>query len=197
MCYSIVTVSLHKDHGNHWKGIVMKTVDINKRTLEQEKQYLKKTSEIVRIEAVCFAIAIMLFMVMETIPSVSDNGTDTSVLFWIKLIFLPFQAAAAIVVSNFVTGLFKEIEAGETPFRYSIADKMKGLSDAILGGSIVFAAPGLISFFVCMFTETEGSQTSGHAVIMLGGLFLGVLFRALSYIFAYGCKLQQESDETL
>ena len=175
----------------------MKTVDVNERTLEQEKQYLKKTSEIVRIEAVCFAIALILLMVMETIPSISDDGIDTSSLFWVKLIFLPFQAAAAIVISKFVIGLFKEIETGTTPFRYSIADKLKGLSDAILVGSVIFAAPGIISTFVCAFTETEVSQTNAYAVIMLGGLFLGALFRALSYIFNYGCKLQQESDETL
>jgi len=191
------TVSLQKNFGNHWKGIVMKTVDVNERTLEQEKQYLKKTSEIVRIEAVCFAIALILLMVMETIPSISDDGIDTSLLFWVKLIFLPFQAAAAIVISKFVIGLFKEIETGTTPFRYSIADKLKGLSDAILVGSVIFAAPGIISTFVCAFTETEVSQTNAYAVIMLGGLFLGALFRALSYIFNYGCKLQQESDETL
>ena len=191
------TVSLQKNFGNHWKGIVMKTVDVNERTLEQEKQYLKKTSEIVRIEAVCFAIALILLMVMETIPSISDDGIDTSLLFWVKLIFLPFQAAAAIVISKFVIELFKEIETGTTPFRYSIADKLKGLSDAILVGSVIFAAPGIISTFVCAFTETEVSQTNAYAVIMLGGLFLGALFRALSYIFNYGCKLQQESDETL
>ena len=197
MCYNMFTVSLQKNFRNHWKGIVMKTVDVNERTLEQEKQYLKKTSEIVRIEAVCFAIALILLMVMETIPSVSDGGIDTSLLFWVKLIFLPFQAVAAIVVSNFVTRLFKEIENGDTPFRYSIADKLKGLSDAILWGSVIFAAPYLVSAFVSAFTETEGAQTNASAVIMLGGLFLGVLFKALSYIFGYGCKLQQESDETL
>ena len=197
MCYNMFTVSLQKNFRNHWKGIVMKTVDVNERTLEQEKQYLKKTSEIVRIEAVCFAIALILLMVMETIPSVSDDGIDTSLLFWVKLIFLPFQAVAAIIVSNFVTRLFKEIENGDTPFRYSIADKLKGLSDAILWGSVIFAAPYLVSAFVSAFTETEGAQTNASAVIMLGGLFLGVLFKALSYIFGYGCKLQQESDETL
>ena len=172
----------------------MKTVDVNERTLEQEKQYLKKTSGIVRIEAMCFAIALILLMVRDLIPG---DGEDVSVVFWVKLIFLPFQAAAAIVVSNFVIRLFKEIETGETPFRYSIADKMKGLSDAVLAGSIVFAAPGIVSTFIYTFTETEGSQTNASAVIMLGGLFLGVLFRALSYIFGYGCRLQQESDETL
>lgn len=172
----------------------MKTVDVNERTLEQEKQYLKKTSEIVRIEAMCFAIALILLMVKDLIPG---DGEDVSVVFWVKLIFLPFQTVAAIVVSNFVIRLFKEIETGETPFRYSIADKMKGLSDAVLAGSIVFAAPGIVSIFIYTFTETEGSQTNASAVIMLGGLFLGVLFRALSYIFGYGCKLQQESDETL
>ena len=174
----------------------MKTVDVNERTLEQERQYLKRTGEIVRIEAVCFAIALILLMVRDIIPS-GSGGEELSVMLWVKLIFLPFQAAAAIVVSNFVIGLFKEIEKSDTPFRYSIADKLKGLSNAILGGSIIFAAPYLVSYLVNAFTETGEPQTNACAVIMLGGLFLGVLFKALSYIFSYGSKLQQESDETL
>ncbi|MBO6231305.1 MAG: DUF2975 domain-containing protein [Ruminiclostridium sp.] len=175
----------------------MKTVDVNERTLEQEKQYLKKTSEIVRIEAVCFAIALILLMVVETIPSVSDDGIDTSLLFWVKLIFLPFQAAAAIVVSNFVTRLFKEIENGDTPFRYSIADKMKGLSDAVMVCGVIFALPQFVNQIICIFTDLPDKTSNSAGVIMLGGVFLGLVFKALSYIFGYGCKLQQESDETL
>ena len=175
----------------------MKTVDVNERTLEQEKQYLKKTSSIVRIEAICFAVALMALMVEEFVSTAPGDGESASALFWVKLIFLPFQAAAATVVVKFVTGLFKEIENGETPFRYSIADKLKGLSDAILWGSLVFAAPYFFSALFYTFTETEGSVTNAYAIIVLGGLFLGALFRSLSYIFGYGCKLQQESDETL
>lgn len=175
----------------------MKTVDVNKRTLEQEKQYLRQTSGIVRIEAVCFAAVLIMLMVQEIISAAPGDGENASVLFWIKLMCLPFQAVSVIVVTKFVISMFKEIENGETPFRYSIADKLKGLSDAILGGSIVFGAPYLITMLVYAFTETEGSQTNASAVIMLGGLFLGVLFKALSYIFGYGCRLQQESDETL
>ncbi len=175
----------------------MKTVDVNKRTLEQEKQYLKQTSGIVRIEAVCFAAVLIMLMVQEIISAAPGDGESASALFWVKLAFLPFQAASAIVATRFVINMFKEIENGETPFRYSIADKLKGLSDAILGGSIVFAAPYLVAMFVYSFTGTEGSPTNASAVIMLGGLFLGVLFKTLSYIFGYGCKLQQESDETL
>ena len=175
----------------------MKTVDVNERTLEQEKKYLKQTSAIVRIESVCFTLAIMMLMVQEMVSAAPGDGESASVLFWIKLIFLPLQAVAAIIVSNFAIALFKEIETGDTPFRYSIADKLKGLSNAILGGSIIFAAPYLVSYLVNAFTETGEPQTNACAVIMLGGLFLGVLFKALSYIFSYGCKLQQESDETL
>ena len=175
----------------------MKTADVNKRTLEQEKQYLKQSSGIVRIEAIAFAVALMALMVQELISAAPADGESASVLFWVKLIFLPVQAVAAIIVSNFVIGLFKEIEKGDTPFRYSIADKLKGLSNAILGGSLVFAAPYLISAMVSAFTESEAKQTNAYGVIMLGGLFLGVLFKTLSYIFSYGCRLQQESDETL
>ena len=175
----------------------MKTVDLNKRTLEQEKQYLKKTSGIVRIEAICFAVALMVLIVQEFISAAPGDGESASLLFWVKLIFLPFQAAAATVSVKIVTGLFREIENGETPFRYSIADKLKGLSDAILWGSLVFAAPYFFSALIYTFTETEGGVTNAYAIIVLGGLFLGALFRSLSYIFGYGCKLQQESDETL
>ncbi|MBR5090238.1 MAG: DUF2975 domain-containing protein [Ruminiclostridium sp.] len=175
----------------------MKTVDVNNRTLDQEKQYLRQTSGIVRIEAVCFAVTLMALMVQEFLLAVPEDGENASVMFWVKLILLPFQAVAAIAAVRSATGLFKEIENGETPFRYSVADKLKGLSDTILWGSVVFAVPGFVSAFIYAFTETEGSQTFSHAIFMLGGLFLGALFRALSYIFSYGCRLQQESDETL
>ena len=175
----------------------MKTVDVNQRTLEQEKQYLKQTSGIVRVEAVCFAVALMMLIVQEMISSAPADGESVSALFIVKLVFLPFQAAAAIIITKFVIALFNEIEKSETPFRYSVADKLKGLSNAIIGGSIIFGAPYLITTLVYAFTETEGQHTNASAVIMLGGMCLGVLFRALSYIFGYGCRLQQESDETL
>ena len=175
----------------------MKTVDVKERTLEQEKQYLKQTSGIVRIEAVCFAVALMALMIQEFLSAAPGDGESASALFWVKLVFLPFQAAAATVTAKFVISLFKEIESDETPFRYSVADKLKGLSDAILWGSLVFAAPYFFSTLWYTFTETEGEAANAYAVIIIGGLFLGALFRALSYIFGYGCKLQQESDETL
>ena len=174
----------------------MKTVDVNERTLEQERQYLKRTGEIERIEAVCFAIALILLMVRDIIPSGSD-GEELSVMFWVKLIFLPFQAVAAIVVSNFVIGLFKEIEKSDTPFRYSVADKIKGLSDAVMVCGVIFALPQFINQIICIFSNLSDTTSNSAAVIILGGIFLGLVFKALSYIFGYGCKLQQESDETL
>ena len=179
------------------REIIMKTVDVNERTLEQEKQYLKKTSEIIRIEAVCFAIALILLTVRDIIPSVSAEGADISVMFWVKMGALPFQAAAAIVVSNFVIKLFKEIENGDTPFRYSVADKMKGLSDAVMASGIIFALPQFVNQILSIFTDIPDKTSNSAGVIVLGALFLGLVFKALSYIFNYGCKLQQESDETL
>lgn len=175
----------------------MKTIDVNMKTLEQEQQYLKQTSGIVRVEAICFAVALFVLMVQDVLASAPNNGESLSPLFWVKLAFLPLQTIALIVTVNFVIKLFKEIETGETPFRYSVADKLKGMSDAILAGSVVLGAPGLIITIVNVFTNAEGSSTTSFTMIMLGGLFLGALFKALSYIFAFGCRLQQESDETL
>ncbi|MBQ9209597.1 MAG: DUF2975 domain-containing protein [Oscillospiraceae bacterium] len=172
-------------------------MDINTRTLDQEKQYLKQTSGIVRIEAVCFAVTIMLLMIQTTLSEAPSDGESASAVFWVKLLFLPFQAVTLAVVTNFVIKLFKEIEAGDTPFRYTIADRLKGLSDAILGGSIVFAAPYLVISILSVFSGTGAEQSQLSVAVMLGAIFLGVLFKSLAYVFSYGCRLQQESDETL
>lgn len=173
----------------------MKTVDVNERTLEQEKQYLKKTSGIVRIEAVCFGICLILLLVRELITTYGAEGA--SALFVIDLVCLPFEGAAAFVTANLVVKLFKEIENGETPFRYSVADKMNGLSNAVMACGIVFALPRFAGQIVGFVTEMPDVSSNETGVIVLGGIFLGLVFKSLSYIFGYGCKLQQESDETL
>lgn len=171
-----------------------KVIDVNERTLEQERRDLKKTSRIVRIETVCFAAAILCALVAGAVKYA--EGSTVKFCTWLSYLSLPFDAAAILVVVNFVTALFREIERGDTPFRYPIADKMKGLASAVIAAGLVIGLPQTVVQAVDLFA-VGSSHGMGGSVILLGGLFLGCVLMAVSYVFALGCKLQQESDETL
>lgn len=90
---------------------------------------------------------------------------------------------------------FSALSKNETPFRYDVADKLKGASvPLIVCGGIVFMAE------VAVVIMTEGFGFAADKFDFFGGLdvlLFGIALSALSYIFNYGCKLQQESDETL
>ena len=170
-----------------------KVIDVNQRTLEQERRNLKQTSKIVRVEANCFAIALFLALILRAVKYAETGASKFCA--GLNFLALPFDALVIIVVTNHVMALFAEIEHSDTPFRYSIADKLKGLANAVIAAGGVIGVSQTVVQMVDSFAS--GSFTATGSIILLSGLFLGSFLYALAYVFALGCKLQQESDETL
>ena len=74
-----------------------------------------------------------------------------------------------------------------------VADKMKGAGYAL-------AASGVIGFILNMIAtvlEANGGFVLEMYMPETVPFLFGVFLIALAYVFNYGCKLQQESDETI
>ena len=172
-----------------------KIIDINERTLEQERQDLKQTSRVVRIEAICFAIAIFSILTAGAIKYAETSVSRFCTVF--NFLALPFETAAIVIVVKHVMALFRELEQSDTPFRYPIADKMKGLANAVIIAGLLIGVPQTVVQVVDSFVVKSSSLIASGSIILLGAMFLGGIIMAVSYVLALGCKLQQESDETL
>ena len=105
-----------------------------------------------------------------------------------------------VVYGILITGIviyhiFRRLRAAETPFCYDIADKIKGAGHAAWGigfGLLVFGAAAALSL-----SDRQLLRPYGFGYVEFGILILGALLTISAYVFNYGCKLQQESDETL
>lgn len=117
-------------------------------------------------------------------------------LIYVQLQYL-FAIVTMMIVSNFTKLIFKRLETSETPFTYDISDKITGMSIALMVGGAVSA---VFRAIVDIMTEFKLLEFDSSALnIGLGGevIFIGIILITLSYVFGYGAKLQQESDETL
>ena len=81
------------------------------------------------------------------------------------------------------------------PVRYDIADKMKGLGYVLCGCGIIGAMLFLISNLLIDKLKNDWFwNATGFGLVFM---VVGLIFIAFALIFETGCKLQQESDETL
>ena len=172
-----------------------KTVDLNERALEKERR------SFVRFCDVCggFCGFLIVFMIAgfiaygyEFIKGIVADGAIEDIISDAANIV----ACVGIGISvRFGAAVFGKLTKGGTPFTYDVADKIKGASvPLIVSGGIGFATE------IAVVIMTEGFGFAADKFDFFGGLDIlvfGLALSALSYIFSYGCKLQQESDETI
>lgn len=110
-------------------------------------------------------------------------------------LFIAYYALVFFLLSNFMRLLFKRLKESDTPFRYDIADKMKGAAGVLTFGSLA----GMVLFIVYMLFFYSAALPDFFIVqtVNIVILVIGMILQAFALIFEYGCKLQQESDETL
>lgn len=95
----------------------------------------------------------------------------------------------------FVSKVFGKLRISDSPFREEIVNGLRRATNALVGGGI----GGVVLYLIFELTvETQPNRsffgTSGTFYVYI---LLGLIMKAISLIFEYGCKLQQESDETL
>ena len=185
----------------------METTDIMERTLAQEKGRYDKFCKIMHIfstlMSILFAAGAVFSLVVPIIQAIQyrNNGGKAdipSVLISVIYIFLVLGGIA--LLWNSARHIFRRLRTAETPFCYDIADKIKGTGFlAILLGiiSLVYrVVVELISKNGGNFVKSDGYMDLGYPFIY-SVLILGVVLMIIAYVFNYGCKLQQEADETL
>ena len=185
----------------------METTDIMERTLAQEKGRYEKFCKIMHIFStlmcVLFAAAAVFCLIVPIVQAIQyrNNGGKAdipSVLVSVIYVFLVLGGIA--LLWNAARHIFRRLRTAETPFCYDIADKIKGAGFlAILLGiiSLVYrTVVELISKNGGNFVKSDGYMDLGYPFIY-SVLILGVVLMIIAYVFNYGCKLQQESDETL
>ena len=179
-----------------------KTVDINERTLEKEKKnfiefckaaegVLSVFLAIMIIGAIALVIVMIMDNAMKNAPVPSDSEYTTAEGIFNGIVGLGMLIGYSIAV-NFGVKVFKKLKDGETPFRYEIADKIKGAAMAVF----VTATIDFIAEIIMGILEVNGIWEIDVTITFDYFIWSAILF-AVAYIFNYGCKLQQESDETL
>ena len=178
-----------------------KTVDINERTLEKEKKSFIsfcKTAEVFLSIALALmivgAIAAFIMIIMANIMNTgifTEEPTSEGIFYSVYFIAICIGMS---ITFNFGVKVFRELKNGETPFRYEIADKIKAAGMSLFGTGAV-----------CMVFDIA------RGILVSNKIFEGIIemsfdfdcfiwcavILAIAYIFNYGCKLQQESDETI
>ena len=109
-----------------------------------------------------------------------------------KSLYYTYYVLLFLIAVNFLRIAFKKLSSSDSPFREDVATGMRRLSLVLIWG-------GAGSMIIAPFLHSK-APVVGSSGFNLFGFFImvaGLMFDAFSLIFKYGCKLQQESDETL
>ena len=116
-----------------------KTVDVNAITLEKEKKSFVKTNKILyfvfivlQILSLMLAIMTSIMLVMMGINNVfkiSDSFSFPDIYLTLTLMVI---SVCYFIAFNHARKIFDIFKSGESPFRYDVADKMKGAATAII-----------------------------------------------------------------
>ena len=169
-----------------------KAVDVNARTLEEERKDFVTICKVFEVMCMVFT-GVFALLSVGVIGVIIYLGAETKDVLVIALNsgILLFGMISAL---NFGRAIFKSLKSGETPFRYDIADKVKGASFALLLSSMLEI---IVLGGSCTVSEGFADICHFYFFILLGGFVAGGILGIMSYVMNYGCKLQQESDETL
>ena len=176
-------------------------IDINERTQKKEtKEFISACQffEIFSIIGLLAFVAAALFLLWEAIFNAErvSAAAETTVFSVITANICNIICCTGICIAlKFSASIFGKLKDGETPFRYDIGDKIRA-------AGITLAATGAVVFvikFTCNLLYSIDVITDNVPVGLNDSslCLIGALLCIFSYVFNYGCKLQQESDETL
>ncbi len=176
-------------------------IDINERTQKKEtKEFISacQVFEIFSIIGLVVFAAIALFLLWEAIFNAEHASAVAEITVFAVIISNISNIVCCIgicIALKFSAAIFRKLKDGETPFRYDIGDKIRAAGIALAATSAV----AFVIKFTCdlLYSIDVITDNIPFELYDISLCLIGALLCIFSYIFNYGCKLQQESDETL
>ena len=187
----------------------METTDVTERTLAQEKSRYDKFCKVMHVFStvmwILFTIGAFFCLIVPIVQAVQyrNNGGEARMPDLLISVLYVFLVLGGIgLLWNSGRHIFRRLRTAETPFCYDIADKIKGTGFlSILLGAVSIVYRTIVELLIRnriikSFVKSDGYVDLGYPFIC-SVFILGVVLMIIAYVFNYGCKLQQESDETL
>lgn len=187
----------------------MDTNDVMERTLAKEKAQYEKCCKVMHIfsimMSIMFAAATVLCLIVPTVQLIqqSNQGMETDIKSTAVSAFYLFLVLGGIgLLWNSARHIFRRLRTVKTPFCYDIADKIKGAGFLAVALAVIWRIYRTIAELLIkngkirIVWEPEAFKELGNTIIFSMAM-LGVVLIIIAYVFNYGCKLQQEADETL
>ncbi|MBP5605844.1 MAG: hypothetical protein J6X60_09935, partial [Ruminiclostridium sp.] len=163
------------------------------KTIMPEEKYRTICGNIIRVSSIlAFILTVAaIFLIIGFIMQITDPA---DLLALMRTGFLIYYTGLSVVILLYLLSIFGELKQSDTPFVYGVTKKMKALSGILVSGG----ALGNVFPLLGLFLHIEGSEGFMIAYAFSGFLMIvGAAFGAFTFVFGHGCKLQQESDETL
>lgn len=165
------------------------TTAIEKTTKKKtEKENFIKACDVFKVFfkfGIFFMAVAFIITLVELISGDSDNTVFDNIKAIVGIIF-------NCVAFKYGIDIFNMLKENETPFRLEIADKIKKTGIVTLICPAVMLFVDIISIIYTILTDGKT-----RILVEAAPIFTGVILLMIAYVFRYGCKLQQESDETL
>ncbi|MCM1023773.1 MAG: hypothetical protein NC395_06915 [Prevotella sp.] len=167
--------------------------------MENKTQSFKKVCGRIHAASVVFLAIEIIFAVIYLLGA---TGIDTM---WQGNIWetVPelIRTATMLIMFNYMRLIFGQLRGSETPFLPEVPRRMKAIAyTLIIGGGAYwtagFAVLGALQYLAAI-PRTVGVDVSAATVFGVLFVMFGCVIWGISYIFARGCELQRESDETL
>ncbi len=145
------------------------------------------------------AIGILLFSSEHTKSSflaafrvTANNGSILEIApksLLIMFLFMLLDTLLILLAVLIVHGIFQDLQSGYTPFIHKNTVRIKFIASITIIISLIGSySDALVDYYTI-------GELSWH--INAVGLISGLVIYCISFIFGYGCDLQQASDETL
>ena len=187
----------------------METNDVLEKTLAKEKMQYDHCCKFMHIfsivMSIMFAVAAALCLIVPTVQHIQQRnqeaGTDIRSTI-VSALYLFLVVGGIGMLWNSGRHIFRRLRTVETPFCYDIADKIKGTGILGVMLAVIWRVYRTIADLLIkngtirLVWEADAYRELGDTIIFSVAM-LGVVLIIVAYVFNYGCKLQQEADETL
>ncbi len=161
------------------------------KTATSEERYRNACNYIRRVSvyAVFVTAAFIMFLIIGLVMQICESA---DILTLMKTMFLIYYTGLILIVSMNTGFIFDTLRKSETPFSADVTGRMKKL------GAVLTIGGALGNLFPIIGLMIEGGSVFTFAyAVNFPVMLVGAVFAAFTYVFEYGGRLQQESDETL